>query len=52
MKHAGAAPGAGLPRHFPENQLGASLKLDLDFERRPRPLDFPENQLGASLKRF
>ena len=36
--------------HFPENQLGASLKLfysgkDATFNRH-----FPENQLGASLK--
>ena len=36
---------------FPENQLGASLKVEnkitVSYQNAP---DFPENQLGASLK--
>ena len=40
-----------VPRdHFPENQLGASLKLAVAVLAGEAELDFPENQLGASLK--
>ena len=35
---------------FPENQLGASLKLCGAVLRLVDRLNFPENQLGASLK--
>ena len=36
--------------HFPENQLGASLKGGLPARRERLRGHFPENQLGASLK--
>ena len=36
--------------HFPENQLGASLKLHFLVVGDQDRENFPENQLGASLK--
>ena len=36
--------------YFPENQLGASLKVGVPGGDRGALPDFPENQLGASLK--
>ena len=41
--------GAWIP-HFPENQLGASLKCDARPYLFRCHRNFPENQLGASLK--
>ena len=41
-----------LRQYFPENQLGASLKLNDKRLKGAQVLGyFPENQLGASLKR-
>ena len=36
--------------HFPENQLGASLKAETTYIPHLQEPYFPENQLGASLK--
>ena len=51
MKHRMRGPVSLRLLHFPENQLGASLKhLVVQDALAGRP-HFPENQLGASLKR-
>ena len=50
MKRAGLVDDDDDCAHFPENQLGASLKRLSGRPTIGRRWYFPENQLGASLK--